>query len=90
MYLSPCDSPSYRDQLAYERVMNKYSNKALDAISTICSPFFGVQFGKLLAYGLKEGSEEAQMICQTLGIGEKEMATLINDKEWFNEAIYDL
>lgn len=88
MYMSPCDSSSYRDEIAYQMVMDKYSTKAMNAIGAVCSPYFGVEFGKLLAYGLKEGSEEAELICQNLGIGEKEMAALICDKEWFSEAIY--
>lgn len=90
MYMSPCDSPSYCDELAHAQAMDKYSMKARTAISTICSPYFGKEFGTLLAYGLKDGMEEAESICQTLGVGELEMAALIEDKEWFNEVAYDL
>lgn len=90
MYLSPCDSSTYQDQIKHQQAMMKYSMKARDAISTICSPYFGNEFGKLLAYGLKDGAKEAESICQSLGIGEREMAALIEDKEWFDEVIYDL
>lgn len=90
MYMSPCDVPSYVDAINHQKEMQKSCHQAIDAISTMCSPYFGIEFGRLLAYGLKDGVEEAELICRAIGIGEREMAALIDDKEWFDQVVYDL
>jgi len=90
LYTSPCDDPLHADYLNRQYKMADFASDARNAISTVCAPYFGTEFGKLLAYALKDGQQEAVDICDALGIGEKEMACLIDDDNWFDEVIYDI
>lgn len=90
MYMSPCDMPSYADHLKLQMAMDKDSMKAREALSTICAPFFISEFAPLLAEGLRNGLNEADIICNSIGIGEREIAALIDDEKWFCEIVYGL
>jgi len=88
--MSPCDVPSYASDLKLQMAMDKDSMKAREALSTVCSSFFVSEFGPILAEALRNGMDEAEIICRSIGIGEREMAALVADEEWFCEVVYDL
>lgn len=90
MYMSPCDMPSYAAGIKLQIAMDKDSMKAREALSTICAPFFISEFGPILAEALRNGMDEADVICRSIGIGEREVAALIDDEKWFCEIVYDL
>ena len=85
LHSSPCDSRSYADELLRERTVDSLTIDAYRKMGTVVSAYFAPEFTKILAYALRDGWEEAEIICNSLGLEAKHMACLINDDEWLDE-----
>jgi len=83
---SPCDDRCYASELRRESYMDKLAVEAYNKLNGAVNYYFAPEFGRMLAQSLKEGSEDAATICQSLDLSEKHMACLINDDKWFDEA----